>query len=101
MVLISRRNEWLDDVDLGDGELKGKHSNYVKYLEFVCSIGLKDMTSFDDIKEDLGKMCSKLSMEKEFLTSGHEDAKKEYKSVQETASTMEKTLFACAWKVEE
>lgn len=95
------RNEWSGDVDLGDGELKSRHSKYVKYLEFVCSIGLKGRTSTDDIKEDLGEMCSKLSIEKEFLISGYEDAKKEYKSAQETASATEKTLFACAWKVEE
>lgn len=95
------RNEWSGDVDLGDGELKGKHSKYVKYLEFVRSIGLKDRTSTDDIKEDLEEMCSKLSMEKEFLKSGHEDAKKDYKNIQETANATEKALFACAWKVEE
>ena len=95
------RNEWSGDVDLGDGELKSKYSKYIKYLEFVRSIGLNNRTSSDDIKEDLEEMCSKLSTENEFLRSGHEDAKKDYKSTQETANATEKALFASAWKVEE
>ena len=95
------RNEWSGDVALGDGKLKSKYTKYIKYLEFVRSIGLNDRTSSDDIKEDLEEMCSKLSTEKEFLRSGHADAKKEYKSIQETANATEKALFASAWKVEE
>ncbi|XP_028407520.1 uncharacterized protein LOC114530130 [Dendronephthya gigantea] len=94
----SMRNEWSGDFDLGDGELKLKHSKYIKYLEFVRNIGLNKRTSPDDIKKDLEEMCSKLSTEKEFLSSGHEDAKKEYKKILEIANTTEKALFACAWK---
>ncbi len=97
----SMRNEWSGDVDLGDGKLQDEYSKYVEYLTFVRSIGLKDRTASDNIKEDLQKQCSKLSTENEFLTKGHADARKEYKSVQEMANATEKALFSCAWKVEE
>ena len=97
----SVRNEWSGDVDLGDGKLQDKYLKYVEYIKFVNSIGMKDMTSSDTIKEDLQKQCSKLSMENEFLVKGHADAKTEYKNLQKVANTSEKALFACAWRVEE
>ena len=81
----SVRNEW----------------KYVEYIKFVNSIGMKDRTSSDTIKEDLQNQCSKLSMENEFLVEGHADAKTEYKNLQKVANTSEKALFACAWRVEE
>jgi hypothetical protein len=97
----SMRNEWSGDVDLGDGTLGIKYSKYLEYLKLVHNIGLKDRASSDNIKEDLQQMCSQLSTESEFLTNGHADAKKDYKSVQDMANSTEKALFACAWNVEE
>jgi hypothetical protein len=97
----SMRNEWSGDVDLGDGKLGIKYSKYLEYLKLVSNIGLKDRASSNNIKEDLQQMCSKLSTESEFLTNGHADAKKDYKSVQDMANSTEKALFACAWNVEE
>jgi hypothetical protein len=97
----SMRNEWSGDVDLGDGKLGGKYSKYLEYLKLVRNIGLNDGASSNNVKEDLKKVCSKLSIENEFLTNGHADAKKDYKNVQDMANSTEKALFACAWNVEE
>ncbi len=97
----SMRNEWSGDVDLGDGKLQDKYSKYVKYLKFVRGIGLNNRSSFENIKEDLHKQTSNLLTEKEFLETGHTDAEKEYKNLQELANASEKSLFAGAWKVEE
>ena len=91
----SMRNEWSGDVDLGDGKLGIKYSKYLEYLKLVCNIGLNDRASSDNIKEDLKNVCSKLSVENEFLTNGHADA------TQDMTNPTEKALFACAWKVEE
>lgn len=85
------RNEWSGDVDLGDGKLQDnyKYLKYVEYIKFVNSIGMKDRTSSDKIKEDLQNQRSKLSMENEFLVKGHADAKTKYKNLQKMANTSE------------
>ena len=95
------RNEWSGDVDLFDGKLQDKYLRYVEYIKFANSIGMKDRTSSDKIKEDLQNQRSKLSTENEFLVKGYADAKTEYKNLQKVANTSEKALFACAWRVEE
>jgi hypothetical protein len=97
----SMRNEWSGDVDLGDGKLQDKYSRYAEYLKFVCSIGLKDRSSLDNIKEDLHKQTSTMITEKEFLVNGQADAQKEYQNLQRLANAPEKSLFASAWEAEE
>ena len=49
----SMRNEWSGDVDLGDGDLQRRHREYVKYLQFVRGIGVKQRRAYAVIKVDL------------------------------------------------
>ncbi|KAJ7325365.1 hypothetical protein OS493_029916 [Desmophyllum pertusum] len=60
----SMRNEWSGDIDWGDGELQKRHDDYIKYLEFVRGIGVKQRRSYASIKDDLQKQHEKMVEEK-------------------------------------
>ena len=49
------RNEWSGDIDLGDGDLQWRHGEYVKYLQFVRGIGVKQKRAYAVIETYLEK----------------------------------------------
>ena len=96
----SMRNEWSGDIDLGDGDLQRRHGEYVKYLQFVRGIGVKQRTAYAVIKTDLEEQLRNMRDEKEFLTAGLAKAKDCYESKRKLLNVSEDSLFALAWDVE-
>lgn len=96
----SMRNEWSGDVYLEDGNLKEKHDGYVKYLEFVRGIGVKQRRSYESIKVDLQKQLERMVPERLFLHEGHNKAKETFESKRRLLNVHEDSLFALAWDVE-
>lgn len=64
----SMQNEWSGDIDLGDGDLQWRHGKYVKYLQFVRGIGVKQRRAYAVIKTELEEQLRNMRDEKEFLT---------------------------------
>lgn len=96
----SMRNEWSGDIDLGDGDLQRRHGEYVKYLQFVRGIGVKQRRAYAVIKTDLEEQLRNMRDEKEFLTAGLAKAKDCYESKRKLLNVSEDSLFALAWDVE-
>lgn len=96
----SMQNEWSGDIDLGDGDLQRRHGEYVKYLQFVHGIGVKQRRAYAVIKTDLEEQLRNMRDEKEFLTAGLAKAKDCYESKRKLLNVSEDSLFALAWDVE-
>lgn len=96
----SMRNEWSGDIDLGDGDLQRRHGEYVKYLQFVRGVGVKQRRAYAVIKTDLEEQLRNIRDEKEFLTAGLAKAKDCYESKRKLLNVSEDSLFALAWDVE-
>lgn len=94
------RNEWSGDIDLGDGDLQRRHGKYVKYLQFVRGIGVKQRRAYAVIKTELEEQLRNMRDEKEFLTAGLAKAKDCYQSKRKLLNVSEDSLFALAWDVE-
>lgn len=94
------KNEWSGDVDWGDGDLQRRHEMYIKYLEFVRGLGVKQRRSYGAIKTDLERQLRSMQEEQEFLTAGLAKAKETYESKKKLLKVSEESLFALAWEVE-
>ena len=94
------RNEWSGDIDWGDGELQQRHAEYIKYLQFVRGIGVKQRRAYVVIKADLEKQLINMRDEKEFLAAGHAKARDCYESKRKLLNVSEDSLFALAWDAE-
>lgn len=96
----SMRNEWSGDIDWGDGELQQRHDAYIKYLEFVRAIGVKQRRSHASIKADLQKQLRSMIEDRAFLDEGHVKAKETYEAKRKALKVSEESLFALAWDME-
>ena len=94
------KNQWSGDVDWGDGDLQWRHEEYIKYLEFVRALGVKQRRSYGSIKTDLERQLQNMQEEMEFLTAGLAKAKDTYESKKKLLKVSEESLFALAWDVE-
>lgn len=61
-------NDWSGDVDWGDGDLQQKHKEYLKYMQFVRGMAVKQRRSLATIEVDLQKLLDKMPDEKLFLS---------------------------------
>ena len=96
----SMKNEWSGDIDWGDGDLQRRHGDYIKYLQFVDGIGVKQRRAYACIKADLEKQLQNVREENEFLVAGHAKARDCYESRRKLLNVSEESLFALAWDVE-
>lgn len=94
------KNEWSGDIDWGDGDLQRRHGDYIKYLQFVDGIGVKQRRAYACIKADLEKQLQNVREENEFLVAGHAKARDCYESRRKLLNVSEESLFALAWDVE-
>ena len=96
----SMRNEWSGDIDWGDGELQRRHDDYIKYLEFVRGIGVKQRRSHASIKGDLQKQLQNMVVERVFLDARLIKARDTYEAKRKVLNVSEDSLFALAWDME-
>ena len=94
------RNEWSGDIDWGDGDLQQRHEEYIKCLQFVRGIGVKQRRAYLVIKADLEEQLRNMKDQKEFLAAGLAKARDCYESKRKLLNVSEDSLFALAWDVE-
>ena len=94
------RNEWSGDIDWGDGDLQQRHEEYIKCLQFVRGIGVKQRRAYLVIKADLEEQLRNMRDQKEFLAAGLAKARDRYESKRKLLNVSEDSLFALTWDVE-
>ena len=62
--------QWSGDVDLDDNKLQESYEEYVKELDFIDGLGLKDRKSLDVVALDLVHIKDNLLRDIEFTQSG-------------------------------
>lgn len=64
---------------MGDGDLQQRHEEYIKCLQFVRGIGVKQRRAYVVIKADLEEQLRNMTDQKEFLAAGLAKARDCYK----------------------
>lgn len=82
------------------GHLQWRHGDYIKFLQFVYGIGVKQRRAYAHIKADQEKQFQNVGKENDFLVAGHTKARDSYESKQKLFNVSEESLFALAWDVE-
>ncbi|XP_065917202.1 uncharacterized protein [Dysidea avara] len=93
----SSRLEWSGDVDLGDGFLQDKYSNYKERLKAAEKVGLCD----ENVVQDLSGTLNAISKDLEFLQAELIKFNNDYSEKLQGGMQREKDLIVLAWKVKE
>lgn len=72
---------------------------YIKYLEFVRVLGVKQRRLHGSIKTDLKRQLRSMQEEQKFLPTGLAKAKESYESKKKLLKVSDECLFALAWEV--
>ena len=114
----STRHIWSGDVDLADGKLQEQHDAYMKHLEFIAQLKLRDSSELYSLSSDLKLTEDQLTTDLAFVRSGKliiacittcmrlfynaalQEAQSAYEEKHQSGTT-DKVLTTLAWKVKE